>query len=62
MVLHNHPTGRLSPSDFDLDIYRDGFTQSEVEELVATAVKKAVDKALNKVRGSLRHHLGAEIR
>jgi phenylalanyl-tRNA synthetase beta chain len=23
---------------------------------------KAVDKALNKVRGSLRHHLGAEIR
>jgi phenylalanyl-tRNA synthetase beta chain len=23
---------------------------------------KGVDKALNKVRGSLRHHLGAEIR
>jgi phenylalanyl-tRNA synthetase beta chain len=24
--------------------------------------ERAVDKALNKVRGSLRHHLGAEIR
>ena len=24
--------------------------------------EKAIEKALNKVRGSLRHHLGAEIR
>jgi phenylalanyl-tRNA synthetase beta chain len=26
------------------------------------ADEKAIDRALNKVRGSLRHHLGAEIR
>ncbi len=29
---------------------------------VATGDEKAADKALNKIRGSLRHHLGAEIR
>jgi phenylalanyl-tRNA synthetase beta chain len=27
-----------------------------------TGDERAVDKALNKIRGSLRHHLGAEIR